>query len=257
MDSQPMFKDLGRKKKAYEEVAGQIRDRIFSGGLRLGQRLPPERDLALQFGVSRVAVREAMRILELSGFVTVKKGARGGTFIAQDYDRPIMDSIANLIAGKGITLENLFDCREIIEPQAAARVAESGTEDDLQLLVDLMDEAEAESRRGTHIRPYNIRFHRMILRLCRNPVLSVVGETVLVVLSDQIKDLVSPETSLQALAMHRRILQALVQRKVEEVVRLMGEDIRELGIRFANLGGRGPRGSPPEDLWKRLKSEPV
>ncbi|HEY6254850.1 MAG TPA: GntR family transcriptional regulator, partial [Xanthobacteraceae bacterium] len=67
----PMFQSLGRR-SAYVEVAEQIRTKIFTDKLALFQRLPSERDLAAQFGVSRVVVREAVRALETSGLVTVK-----------------------------------------------------------------------------------------------------------------------------------------------------------------------------------------
>jgi len=113
-----LFTSLGQG-KAYEKVADQIRERIFAGQLRLSDRLPAERDMAAQFGVSRVVVREAIRTLELSGLLTVKKGAKGGIFVAQDYDRPISDSIVNLLAGGEASLEDLFDIRLLVEPYAA------------------------------------------------------------------------------------------------------------------------------------------
>ena len=112
------FRQLPRR-KAYEDVADQIRERIFSAAVKTGERLPTERDLAAQFGVSRVVVREAVRALEVSGLVDVKKGAKGGIFIAEDHQRPITDSIGNLLARGEARLKDLFEVRNLIEPYAA------------------------------------------------------------------------------------------------------------------------------------------
>src|SRR3984957_3984114 len=119
----PMFQSLGRR-SAYLEVADRIRATIFKDKLALFQRMPSERDLAAQFGVSRVVVREAIRTLETSGLVTVKKGPKGGIFVTQDYERQIVDTIPNLLAGGEDKLDNLLEIRLLIEPYAAARLAE-------------------------------------------------------------------------------------------------------------------------------------
>ena len=103
----PVFPSLGRR-SAYLDVAEHIRTKILRDKMGLFQRLPSERDLAAQFGVSRVVVREAVRTLEASGLVTIKKGTKGGIFVAQDYERPIVDTITNLLTGGEVKLENLF-----------------------------------------------------------------------------------------------------------------------------------------------------
>ncbi|MBW1712965.1 MAG: FadR family transcriptional regulator [Deltaproteobacteria bacterium] len=237
--SDVVFKDVGRKKKAYEEVVNQIREEIFSGGLRLNQRLPTERNMADQFGVSRVVIREAIRALELTGFVTVKKGAGGGTFVAQDFERPIEDSLANLLAGGEVSLENLFEVRITIESVAAARAAERGTDEEFAVLQALIDEAVEESAKGTNIRPYNIRFHRLILRMAHNPLLSLIGETVLSILSRNISSLVSPETSLKVLESHQALTQAITNRNSDLARKLAAKEIESLGVLFSQISRGG------------------
>ncbi len=231
------FKSLGRR-KAYEEVADQIRSRIFSQHLRLLDRLPAERDLAVQFGVSRVVVREAIRTLELSGLLTVKKGAKGGIFVAQDYDRPISDSIVNLLAGGEASLEDLFEVRELIEPYAASRAALLGTEEDFARLAATLAEAESEHAKGGSIRSMNIEFHRLVIRMSRNPILSVVGETVLTLLTERIKHIPSRETSKVVLGMHKKLLAALLQRQPEKARLAMAKDIGAVGVRLARMNDR-------------------
>src|SRR5262245_7819270 len=66
-----------------EEVVKQVQEAIFSGELKPGDRLPPERELAEQFGLSRMSVRDALRTLESSGLVKIKVGSSGGAFIRE------------------------------------------------------------------------------------------------------------------------------------------------------------------------------
>ena len=78
--SQPRFAPI-RTKRVFEEICEQVRREMAAGTLRPGDKLPPERELALKLGVSRAAVREAFRSLEIAGVVGLHKGARGGAFI--------------------------------------------------------------------------------------------------------------------------------------------------------------------------------
>ena len=237
VDKETPFRSLGRR-KAYEEVADQIRSRIFAQHLHLFDRLPPERDLALQFGVSRVVIREAIRTLEINGLLTIRKGAKGGIFVAQDYDRPISDSIENLLAGGEASLENLFEVRELIEPFAAARAALLGSDEDFACLAATLAEAEAEHAKGGSIRSLNIEFHRLVIRMSRNPILSVVGETVLTLLTERIKHIPSRETSKVVLGMHKKLLAALRQRQPENARMAMAKDIGAVGERLARMSGK-------------------
>lgn len=231
------FRNVGRR-NAYEAVADQIRERIFAQHLRLFDRLPAERDLAVQFGVSRVVVREAIRTLELNGLLTVKKGAKGGIFVAQDYDRPISDSIVNLLAGGEASLKNLFEVRELIEPFAASRAAVLGSDEDFDRLAAVVAEADLEHAKGGSIRALNIEFHRLVIRMSRNPILSVVGETVLLLLTERIKHIPSRETSEAVLAVHKKILAALRQRQPEKARMIMAKDIKAVGVRLARMNGQ-------------------
>ena len=70
-----------RSSRIFEEISNQVRAQVVNGQLKPGDKLPAERQLALQFGASRTAVREALRGLEMSGVVELHKGVKGGAFI--------------------------------------------------------------------------------------------------------------------------------------------------------------------------------
>jgi GntR family transcriptional repressor for pyruvate dehydrogenase complex len=235
----PVFQSLGRR-SAYLEVAERIRATIFQDKLALFQRMPSERDLAAQFGVSRVVVREAIRTLESSGLVTVKKGPKGGIFVTQDYERPIVDTITNLLAGGEANLDNLFEVRLLIEPYAAARLAERGSEADFAMLDGRIAEAEREHGADHSVRHRYIDFHRQVIRLAGNPLLAIVGETVLLVLYDRVKAVLSAETTEVGLIMHRQLLEACRNRQPAQARAIMAQDIEILGRRFAEFSAGVP-----------------
>jgi GntR family transcriptional regulator, transcriptional repressor for pyruvate dehydrogenase complex len=230
----PVFQSLGRR-SAYLEVADRIRATIFKDKLALFQRMPSERDLASQFGVSRVVIREAIRTLESSGLVTVKKGPKGGIFVTQDYERPIVDTVTNLLAGGEATLDDLFEMRLLIEPYAAERVAETGSEADFAMLEGRIAQAESEHGADRSVRHAYIDFHRQIIRLAHNPLLAIVGETVLLVLYDRVKAVLSAETTEVGLIMHRQLVNAFRNRQPAEARAIMAQDIEILGRRFAEF----------------------
>jgi GntR family transcriptional regulator, transcriptional repressor for pyruvate dehydrogenase complex len=232
-----LFRQLGRR-KAYEEVADQMRERIFAATVKTGDRLPTERDLAMQFGVSRVVVREAVRVLELSGLLTVKKGPKGGIFVAGDHQRPITDSIGNLLACGEARLKDLFEVRMLIEPYAAARVARIGTAKDFALLAAMIEHADAEHGRGAGIRDLNIELHRHIIRMSRNPVLAAVGETVLMMLADRLKPVEGHAPSGVVLRLHKKMLEAFRRRDAAAARSFMEKDITSVGKRYALLDAK-------------------
>ncbi len=223
-----MFEPLERRKKVYEEVADEIRERILSHKLNLDERLPSERNMAEQFGISRVAVRESIRILELTGFVVVKNGVKGGVFVAQEYDRPLINSIRNMVRAGEVSVDDMFTVRLLIEPHAAATVAENRSTDGLARLHKTIDIARDAAGKNESLRPLNFRFHRQIVQLSGNAILRAVGETNLTTLVEALSDIPSDLISAQHLAFHRSILDAIDAGDAVTSERLMIEDIQML-----------------------------
>src|SRR5882672_6430946 len=83
-------------KRAFEEVALQIREQLSKGALKPGDRLPSERELAEQFGLSRNTVREALRSLEMSGILEFRKGATGGAFVREAHSEAVISGFSDL-----------------------------------------------------------------------------------------------------------------------------------------------------------------
>jgi len=234
-DSPLVFQPLGRK-NAYEEVSEEIRRMILAHKLPSAHRLPSERDLAEQFGVSRVVIREAIRSLERVGLLAVKKGPRGGIFVAQEYGRPIVDSIVNLLAGGNATLNHLFEVRLLIEPYAAGRAAELATPSELEALAVILRNGKKEADENlAQKRTHNQAFHRAILLMSHNPVMIVLGDAVFQTLSESIKGVVSEQVTPTALKMHTQIFEAIQNRQPAQAEAMMREDIGLTGHKLSKL----------------------
>lgn len=123
-----------RPTRASSDVIVQIRRAILSGQYRPGDRLPTEREMAQQFGVSRVTVRDALRALEANGLVRVKVGGQGGPYVAEPDISLLSDSIGTHLHLRGTTFEELAEARLALETTAARLAAQRATEEDLQAL---------------------------------------------------------------------------------------------------------------------------
>ena len=120
----PNVAHLVRVPKTAELVAGRIRKAIVTGELRTGDSLPSEAKLITDFQVSRPTIREAIRILESEGLISVSRGARGGARVTQP-DAEIVARAAGLaLQTRGATLKDVFEARILIEPPAARLAAE-------------------------------------------------------------------------------------------------------------------------------------
>ena len=111
-------------KRVFEEMADQIKGLIFSGKLIPGNRLPTERDLAVQFGTGRMAVREALRILEQSGLIQIKKGPGGGAFVRDVDPAMASQSVSDAIIRSNMSLQDLVAVRIVLEDLIAELAVE-------------------------------------------------------------------------------------------------------------------------------------
>src|SRR3954467_4471621 len=105
--------------RASSSIADQIRQAIVTGKLDQGERLPPERELAEQFGVSRVTVRDALRALEAMGLIEVKVGARGGAFVTVPSGSIVGQTMSDMMMMSAVSPEDIVEARPVARPGPA------------------------------------------------------------------------------------------------------------------------------------------
>jgi len=225
-----MFNSV-KSNKVSEHIVEQIRKAIFEGTLKPGDKLPPERELMKNFTVSKATLREAMRSLEVLGFLDIRKGVSGGAFVIEVDMKKARDSFINFLHFKNLSLTDLTEVRLVLEAHIAEKVARSITENDLKRLKKLIEESEYALKHGIshESRTNEIEFHRIIGGATGNPILMFILDFVDNLLSES-KAILKPgqEFSHKVLRAHKRIYSALLERDVKKVREEMVKHIREV-----------------------------
>ena len=163
-------------RRSFEEVAARIRQQVAQGNLREGDRLPPERDLAATFGVSRNTVREALRALEHAGILTQKPGVTGGALISSSGASVIKTALGDLVRLGSIGAADLTEARIIIGREVARLACERHDAADYAALAENVArtrQAAAEGNQPIRV-AHSLEFHKLLSAAAKNPVLSLL-----------------------------------------------------------------------------------
>ena len=154
-----------------EDVANRIRRLIHDGALSAGDRLPGERDLAADLGVGRVSVREAIRVLADAGYLTVRRGDAGGTFVT-GLDSPY-EAWLERMRSRMRELDSILDLRIALEGHAASLAAHRRSNAELRSLRQNIAQMRQSSTRRS-FRLADSQFHAMMATAARSSRLSEV-----------------------------------------------------------------------------------
>jgi GntR family transcriptional repressor for pyruvate dehydrogenase complex len=219
-----------RRTRLFEGVAQQIQHLIVEGQLRTGDLLPPERELAERFGVSRGSVRDAIRTLELVGLVVPRQGE--GTVVADVSPEAVVAPIASVLTRKRELIEELLDVRKMIEPPLAARAALRATPEDIARLEDVLRRQTEKVRRGEPAVEEDTEFHYQIALAARNSVVRRVIDVLMRLLREtRARSLQTQGRPERSLAGHRRVLEAIKRRDpagAERAIRRHVEEIEKI-----------------------------
>src|SRR5437762_9392216 len=131
--------------RIYQEIVRQVKAMIAEGRLKSGDQLPPERDLAEKFLVSRTSVREALRALESVGLIEIRPGE--GTFVREISVEALVEPLALVLLSQRAMIEELFEARRMLEPVIAGLAARRATKDEVQEMERIL-EAQAKEISG-------------------------------------------------------------------------------------------------------------
>jgi len=143
--------------------------------LRPGDRLPQERALIAEFGMSKGTVREGLKALETQGLITTRTGPRGGAFVADVPPDRAMSLLSNYFFFKNPSISDIYELRESLEPEMAASLIGSLSHEDFERLQRTMTiySSPIESPENEHQqRLAEFAFHEVLADLCPNPLLS-------------------------------------------------------------------------------------
>jgi GntR family transcriptional repressor for pyruvate dehydrogenase complex len=210
---------MRRVRKAYEQVGDQLREVIMSGELAPGQRLPSEAALALQFGVSRATIREALRVLLTQNLIRTTKGAHGGSFV----NLPTIDHISEFLRSNisllsrtdDVSLDDLLEARELLEVPAARLAARRHTAEHVEELRAAIPDDPLRLGTAQHFL-HNRDFHYVLVEASGNALLSISAQPVFSVLQTNLKRSVLGRKDRQAIQDDHRDLLAAIQARDED-----------------------------------------
>ncbi len=219
-----------------DQVFEQLRELIFRGELKPGEKMMPERELATALDVSRTTVRDATNKLVAMGLIEQKQGQ--GTFVSMPDNRST-SFLAQAMKSQNATLEDLLEVRMGLECNTAALAARRATEKDLQIMrahIDAMDSAVSAGGLGSQA---DVAFHMSITYASKNPVQVFVMKRFYDFLFLGIKENLQrlyekPENIESIMAQHKKIFEAIKSRNPENAFDAMQYHIRFVMDFFRN-----------------------
>ena len=219
-----------KKVRLYEAIVKQLQDLITSNKLKPGEKLPPERQLAEELNVSRTSIREALRTLEMMGYLESKVGISGGTFVKEVTMETVVSPFSQLLVRNGNYITDLLETRLVLEIEVARLAALRRGDEDLVRIENAVKNMEAEIKEGgTGINGDN-EFHRALGAAAHNDVLlnmvRMCGDLMEVQREEHLTNLDGePDRALRS---HKAICKAVREKNEEKAQSLMRKHITNL-----------------------------
>lgn len=222
--------------RTFDEVSTKIKDLIFTGVLKPGDRLPSEVKLAQQLNVGRQSIREALRLLEISGFINIQRGGGGGPVIKDTIIKTISDLFLDAFRLKKISLIELTTARLEIEKIILKQVFKNVEESDIHALKDNIKKARQRIQGNEMAMAENIQFHKLLAKASKNHVYFMVMESIMAVVRDFLSRLAADiNTSSNVVGYHERIVEAIIDQKEDVALRVLEEHLLETQSRLQTL----------------------
>jgi GntR family transcriptional regulator, transcriptional repressor for pyruvate dehydrogenase complex len=219
--------DRDEPRGASDKVAAEIRAHVSRAGLRPGDRLGREEDLARKFGVSRPTLREALRLLSSSHLIRASKGRGGGIFVAatpeEGIARSVSESVADMLSARVIDIDELLESRLLLEVPLAGLAAQRARDEDLADLRALLDEMPAN---WAEVGDVDDRLHARIAEIADNRLVAAFVQWIGEVLKPMIRELIEPVVVEDVAAQqHEDIVRAIERGDPDAAERAMREHI--------------------------------
>ena len=226
-----------RATRTFESAVEHLTEAIERAGLRRGDRLPSEAELAAALGISTPTLRQALRVLEVSGLVSVRRGKGGGIVVASDLVPAV--ALSSAVAVEEGAIVDVLHARRVLERAVAFEALERATEADLDELERTVDLLERHLGERASVMRADAMFHRALVRSCHNATIQAAMRGLARSLAP-IRDAYSGgvERDRDTLDVHRRQLDALRRRDREVLAEVLDEHLRMLEDAFADAIGR-------------------
>ena len=219
----PLFDEVKNVSRS-RQIVDKFREAIKSGSLKIGDKLPPERQLCDQLGVSRTALREAVKILEAYGVLEPTQG--GGTFVTDKFAENVFDFLGFGGELDRTVLGHLIDTRSVLETAAIEKAVEVADERQLQQL-EALAEALIQETDEKRIGLLDAQFHETMVELSGNPILISIYKMIHKLMTKETSEVITyPNARRIAETDHKRIVEALKARDKKKCVRAVRDHFK-------------------------------
>jgi GntR family transcriptional regulator, transcriptional repressor for pyruvate dehydrogenase complex len=222
-------------KRAFEHIVEQIRNLVYTGVIKPGERLPSERELAQQFQTGRLAVREAFRVLEQMGLLHIKTGQTGGAYINEFNKTVFLKSLADGIDSNTPTGEDIIEARASIERATVGLATQRLRPSNLQALKKNVTEADRLISKGISSAQIQMEFHILLAKAAGNITLETILRSIMDVLKLFLLTGVEPSSDdlNRHINDHKNILKAIEEKKPELAKKLVEKHIQYFTKHFS------------------------
>jgi len=213
-------------KRTFEEVSSKIKALVFEGVLKPGDKLPSEAELAKQFKVGRQTVREALRILELSGFIAIQKGFNGGPIIKDTILANITNLLLDAFQMEKISIDDFTAARLMVEKEILNDVIDNVEEQNVAALQENLEKAKTLIANKELATDVNFEFHALLAKASKNAVLIILERAINAIHRNLRSRKPSDfETSANAVRAHENIFDSLINKNKAKAIILLEEHI--------------------------------
>jgi len=215
MAEQQLFQSVGTKGRLVDRVVKEIQEMILEQRLAPGTKLPPERELAEQLGVSRTVVREAVHVLVTKGLLVSRR--KMGTLVRSMDGDAITEPLAMLLQSKGFSLDELHYVRSILEVETAGLAAKNASESQLAHLAEIVARMETSLGDPAAYADADAMFHHCLAEAAGNALLIMLLDSIAGLLQEVRLSLsAAPPLFISAVSDHRLILEAVAEHSQEK-----------------------------------------
>ena len=225
-----------------EVIVEQVRLLIRQGQLSAGDRLPSERELCERFGVSRVTVREALRVLEANGLVEIRVGARGGAFVTAPSSRLVGEGISDLITLASLTGVEVTEARMVFELGIVPLVCERATKEDIDALYEICDRSSAALEGDAYPLELSAEWHTRYAQAAHNRAVAMLVESLhgpLIMSLERARE-VAPMHGRHGVEEHRQLVDAIAKGSVKKATQLMRTHLERTAERLGQMEAARP-----------------
>lgn len=247
-ESKAVFTPI-KNRRTFEAVSEQIKKMIFEGVYQSGDRLPSEIELASQFEVGRQSVREALRILELSGFITIQKGGGGGARVKDNISGTISRLFLDAFQMEKTSLEELTVARVEIESVVLKHAVQNADKADIDALRENVSVARKKIKNQLAVIDENITFHQLLAKASKNNLFVIVVQAITTAVRHCMIQLRTARSESDATAWaserimqskitvkyHEKIIEAMIAKDVEKAIAILEEHILEVKNRLVSI----------------------